>query len=263
MRSDAIRLGYHPATYRSAGLSSERFLDDMAELGWDGFEVAGIWLMEEYEGREAELCLELRSRGLELASIYTSAGYATAEEVEHYLTQAERVARFCCVVGCRTLLMDGGRCNDDGYSAEDYHRVADAANRAGAIAQRHGLTLSWHQHWGTMFEYPADFARLMALTDPQLVRFTPDTAQLTLGGFDVAQTFREYLARIHYVHFKDLGLDRRFIELGSGQIDFRPLSQLLLLNGFEGWVVTDLDYTSLPPKDSAQLNLRALRSFFR
>ncbi len=263
MKSRSISLGYHPSTYHNAKLSFTQFLNDMAELGWDGFEIAGTWLVDEYEHREAELRRELESRGLSLASIYTGSGYATEEEVERYLAQAERVAHFCCEVGCQTMLMDGGRRKDDGYSEEDFRRVAEAANRAGAVAQEHGLTLSWHQHWGSMFEYAAEFARLMAMTDPHLVRFTPDTAQLALGDFDLEQTFREHLPRIHYVHFKDLGTDRRFTELGTGEIDFHTLSQLLLSAGFEGWIVTDLDYTSLPPKDSARINFQELCTFFR
>ena len=33
MHVDAIRLGYHPATYRAAGLSFVQFLDDLARMG--------------------------------------------------------------------------------------------------------------------------------------------------------------------------------------------------------------------------------------
>ena len=59
--------------------------------------------------------------------------------------------------------------------------------------------------------------------------------------------------------FKDLDPERRFIELGHGIVDFPPLAVMLQDGGFDGWVVTDLDYTSLDPGESSRHNLRYLR----
>ncbi len=147
--------------------------------------------------------------------------------------------------GCQNLLIDGGEPTDQA-TPDDYQRVADVANLVGSLAREAGLVCSWHQHWGTLFERPEAFDALMELTDPELVRFCPDTAQLTMGDFDVLATFRKYGPRIGFVHFKDLDVNRpwqitaghggpstwsdtgayhvdskwRFVELGRGRIDF-------------------------------------------
>jgi hypothetical protein len=98
---------------------------------------------------------------------------------------------------------------------DDYQRVAEVANQIGSMARAAGMVCSWHQHWGTLFERPEAFHALMELTDPELVRFCPDTAQLTMGDFDVLATFRKYARRIGFVHFKDLDVNRPWAITGA------------------------------------------------
>lgn len=228
-------------------------MDTIAELDWDGFEFAGRGLSVYYD-RPEQFGGTLRAKGIELSTIYTGCSFAAEDAIEAELGYVTAAADFCAALGVETILIDGGRKGDGAGTEEDYRRVAAAANRMGEIARERGRTCSWHQHWGTLFEYPDAFDRLMALTDPELVRFTPDTAQLTLGGFDLVHVFTRYLDRIHYVHFKDLGPDRRFIELGRGVVDLPPVWSILREAGYEGWIVVDLDYTSLPPAESCRIN---------
>jgi len=230
----------------------------MQATGWDGFEYAGEWL-EGFFGREGELKSLLAEYDLELATFYCPCSCRDQEAIRAELEAARRKADFLAAMGSEILLIDGGskpagrEANDD-----DYRRVAEVANRLGEIARERGLQASWHQHWGTIFESAAPFARLMEWTDPDLVAFTPDTAQLALGDFNVVETFRRYLDRIRYVHFKDLDADRRFIELGAGTIDFPAVWEVLREAGYEGWIMVDLDYTRLPPLESSRVNKRYL-----
>ena len=228
-------------------------MDTIAEMGWDGFEFAGrgLWV---YYDRPEPFRGTLAAKGLELSSVYTACSFADQEAIETELRYVREAADFCAALGVETILIDGGRKTDAAGTEADHRRVASAANRMGEMARERGCTCSWHQHWGTLFEYPEAFERLMALTDPQLVRFTPDTAQLTLGGFDLMEVFTRYLDRIHYVHFKDLGPDRRFTELGRGVVDFGGVWSILSEAGYSGWIVVDLDYTSLLPEESCRIN---------
>ncbi len=228
-------------------------INTIAEVGWDGFEFAGRGLSVYYD-RPEQFGGALKAKELELSTIYTGCSFANEEAIEAELAEVTAAADFCAALGVETILIDGGRKQDGQGTEADYQRVAAAANRMGEIARMRGLTCSWHQHWGTMFEYPDAFDRLMALTDPDLVRFTPDTAQLTLGGFNLVEVFTRYLDRIHYVHFKDVGPDRRFIELGRGVVDFSEVWEILSGADYSGWIVVDLDYTSLPPAESCRIN---------
>jgi len=253
-----VKLGYHPATWggRLAGLW--KGLACMARCGWDGFEYCYDDIVEWYD-RPAEFRRRLDEHGVCLASLYIPSGFRNAEEVLEHRGRVTAAAEFCVEVGCEFILLDGGARKDDGqYTEADFRRVADAANHCGDLCRSRGLSCSWHQHWGTMFEYRAAFDRLMAMTDPELVLCTPDTAQLSLGDFDVAQTIRRYADRIRYAHFKDLDANRRFIELGRGTVDLPGAWQALGAARYEGWIVVDLDYTSLDPEESCRVNMSYL-----
>lgn len=259
------RFGFHPAIWQ-CGDSEERLWEavaDMAAAGWDGFEVAGPILRRYYDDPQPFVS-RLADHGLQLSTVYSGLSFADAKTIQRELEAVTRTADFCQTVGVEVLLIDGGsKLHGQHHGEPDYHRVAEGANKVGEMARERGLTCAWHQHWGTMFEFPPAFHRLMALTDPDLVKFCPDTAQLTLGLFDLPEVFGEYLDRIAYVHFKDLDANRRFIELGCGTIDFAPLWQLLQDSGYDGWIVVDLDYTSLAPADSCCANREYLLDLCR
>ncbi len=254
-----LKLGYHPATFPGRGL--DRLLASLPTVraeGWDGLEYCARTL-EPWFDRPERVRGPLDEMGLVLSGLYYTCGFTSDEETEAWVEGAERVARFCADVGCHLMLIDGGR-KDGGGGEEQIARVARAANAAGRICHSRGLVCSWHQHWGTIFEHEEPFERLMALTDPELVCFTPDTAQLARGGFDVPETIRRHRHRSRYVHFKDLGQDQRFTELGTGTVDFAACWRALRDGGFSGWIVVDLDYTELSPVESCRANMTYLRS---
>jgi len=249
-----VKLGYHPATWGGRLEGLWRGLECMSRCGWDGFEYCYDDLEEWYD-RPREFRQRIEAPGLTLSGLYLSSGFRDADEVARHRARVEAAIPFCVEVGCEFVLLDGGARKDSGeYSEADFRRVADAANRCGQICRAAGLFCSWHQHWGTMFEFQAQFDRLMELTDPDLVLCTPDTAQLSLGDFDVVETVRRYAPRIRYIHFKDLDPNRRFIELGRGTVDLPGAWQALGPTTYDGWIVVDLDYTSLAPEESCRLN---------
>jgi inosose dehydratase len=249
-----LRLGYHPATWGGRLEALWKSLPCVSRCGWDGLEYCYDDIAQWYD-RPGEFRQKLDEWKLSLAGLYISSGFRDAEEVSEHYARVVAAAGFCAAVGCDSVLLDGGARNDRGhYSEADFRRVADAANRCGEVCRARGLWCSWHQHWGTMFECQQPFDRLMAMTDPDLVLCTPDTAQLSLGDFDVVATVRRYADRIRYIHFKDLGPDRRFIELGRGTVDLPGAWQALGAARYDGWIVVDLDYTSLDPEESCRAN---------
>ena len=258
-------LGYHPATWGGRLDGLWQGLPFMSRCGWDGFEYCYDDLGDCAAGpswyeRPDEFQQKLDEYQMTLSALYISSGYRDADEVAEHRARVTAGADFCAELGARRspppfILLDGGARQDSGqYSDADFIRVADAANRCGEICRAKGLQCSWHQHWGTMFEFEEQFTRLMEMTDPELVLCTPDTAQLSLGDFDVVETVRRYRDRIRYIHFKDLDTNRRFIELGRGTVDFVGAWQALGAEAYDGWVVVDLDYTSLDADESCRVN---------
>lgn len=253
-----LRLGYHPATYVRQDVSADDALAHISATGWDGFEWSPGGLARHYDvpGTFKE---NLDALDLEVSGIYCFCSFTSDEEIARWRESIDSTIGFAKQIGSQFVLIDGGS-TDLPANSESIDRIAGLANQAGKRITDAGLTCTWHQHWGTLFQYAAEFDALMAATDPELVRCTPDTAQMALGDFDIPAAFDKYLPRMDYVHFKDLDADRRFIELGHGQVDFPPLARTLREEGFDGWVVVDLDYTSLDPRESSPTNLRYVRS---
>jgi len=116
--------------------------------------------------------------------------------------------------------------------------------------------------------------RCMAMTDPKLFHFAPDTAHLHLGGSDVVRTFEKYKDRLVFMDYKDArwttpeadlvlpngkvhkkdSAEAKFFEsiydLGDGEIDFPACHRILKQIGFKGWICVDLDRARNGPRAS-------------
>lgn len=258
-----------------------RMLDEMSLVGLDGFEMCYPFLIEWYGHRPAELRQLLDMHDLELASYYTGVTFHDPDQRQPRMDEVMRRCRFVAEMGYKVVLLDGGR-KRPGISAQELDDqiklIAESANSLGDYARSCGLTLSWHQHWGSIFEVQAPFHRLMELTDPDLVRFCCDVGQLALGDFDIVETVRRYADRIGFMHYKDVsfagrsegelwpggfevptdggayGVDSRgrWVELGRGVVDFVGVTEVLREAGYDGWIVDDFDYSGYPARQSAR-----------
>jgi inosose dehydratase len=282
-----VRLGYHLAPWCRDGHWEHfhRALDEISLTGWDGLEFSGQWVVDTFGRRPGDLRELLALHDLEMASCYFRPTFLPERRAQDEdLTR--RVIAAAIDSGGKIILIDGGAQKPEGTTEDDYKRVAEVANFVGQQSRNAGLTCAWHQHWGTMFEWSGPFDRLMALTDPELVKFCPDTAQLMMGDFDVLETFRKYGPRIGYVHFKDLDHNHnwqvttshagpstwsdtgayhpdskwRFVELGRGFIDFPTLLAELRAVDYQGWIVDDFDYSAYPTREASTTLLRYLRN---
>ena len=281
-----MKLGYHLAPWVRDGHYENfpRALDEISLTGWDGVEFSGQWTVDTFGRRPGDLRDLLAMHDLEMASSYFRPTYRRerrAGDVE----LSQRVIAVAAEAGCKNVLIDGGSPIPEGATDDDYQRVAEMANIVGSLAKAAGLQCSWHQHWGTLFEWAAPFDRLMDLTDPELVKFCPDTAQLTMGDFDVLATFKKYARRIGFIHFKDIDVNHhwqvteshggpatwadtggyhvdskwRMVELGRGIIDFPAMLSVAREAGYDGWILDDFDYSAYGTREASTSLLRYLR----
>jgi inosose dehydratase len=168
---------------------------------------------------------------------------------------------FLSVFGCRWFKINMGRRPAEGTSGEQIERIADTINELGRRTREMGVTIAPHPHiWGPI-ERPEEVRRLLDLTDPALVGWVPDTAQLNLGGGDPLELIRDYYHRLAAIHWKDSAASYRgytgptptqemhrqeilYKDLGAGGVDHPGIWRLLLERGYQGWITLDLD----PPR---------------
>ena len=150
---------------------------------------------------------------------------------------------------------------------------------ARAVREETGLRTVFHHHCAGYVETPDEIARLLVMTDPNLVGLVFDTGHYAFGAgatetSEVLAGMDRFADRIWYVHFKDCSLDIAqrsraetwdyfkalqhaiFCELGQGFIDFSTVREWLQQHHYQGWITVEQDV--LPgmgaPKDSARRN---------
>jgi sugar phosphate isomerase/epimerase len=111
-------------------------------------------------------------------------------------------------------------------SLDAWRAWADRFNAAGAIAQRSGVWLAFHNEpdhmkpIGATPEIPYDV--FVEKLDPSAVRLQLDVGNMVMGGGDPMRYLARYRDRYWSFHLKDTVADRsRDTELGSGVFDLK------------------------------------------
>jgi len=148
-------------------------------------------------------------------------------------------------------------------------------------SEEYGLTVGIHAHAAGFMDFEPELERLLEAVDENILKICFDTGHHFYAGFDPVAFMKKHMARISYMHFKDIDpkvkaevIAKRtgfydacgqgiFCNLGQGDVDFIAVRQLLVDAGFEGWctVEQDCDPTlDVSPMDDAGANRQYLES---
>lgn len=280
-----------------------QMLDELKETGYLGTEL-GDW---GYMPTSAEqLHAELSGRGLAMLGAFVPVALKDADAHQAGVAESVKIARLLADVtekgeyeqlpflaladdngtdAIRTK--NAGRTSDEMSLTDAQWKVfaRGAEDIAQAVKAQTGLRTVFHHHCAGFVERPDEVARLLEMTDPNLLGLVFDTGHYIYGsgGNDpkvVLEGLDLFAGRIWYMHFKDChpavagsardeGWDyfeavRRgvFCELGQGCVDFPAVIDWLKRQDYDGWVVVEQDV--LPgmgsPKESARRNREYLRA---
>lgn len=271
-----------------------QMLDELVETGYTATEL-GDWgfMPTETEALQAEL----QQRDLVMLGAYHGVPLKYSEKHAEGETGAVKIARLLASVASDVwspylVLADengtdpirtqnAGRIKPEmSLSDAEWETFAHGVERiARAVREETGLRTVFHHHCAGYIETPDEIARLLAMTDPNLVGLVFDTGHYAFGAgatetSEVLTGMDRFADRIWYVHFKDCSLDIAqrsraetwdyfkalqhaiFCELGQGFIDFSTVREWLQQHHYQGWITVEQDV--LPgmgaPKDSARRN---------
>ena len=138
----------------------------------------------------------------------------------------------------------------NGMTLDDYKRSADACNKLGEEARKHGLQYAYHNHNAEFKTFGGVTAldTLIAATDPELVKLEMDCGWVAVAGYDPVAYLNKYPNRIRLLHIKAFksgpitiilgGPDQpEPTELGRGGIDYKPLFEAARKAGVEHYYV--------------------------
>ncbi|QBD86584.1 myo-inosose-2 dehydratase [Clostridium tetani] len=145
------------------------------------------------------------------------------------------------------------------FTEEEWNNLAKGLNKLGKLAKEKNMKVVYHHHMGTGVQTTEEIDKLMEMTDPTLVYLLYDTGHLVFSGEDPIVVLRKYINRIKHVHLKDIREDvvkivkqkkmsflqavklGAFTVPGDGDIDFKPVFDILAENNYEGWLLVEAE----------------------
>jgi inosose dehydratase len=302
-----IQIGNAPCSWGNLefGLEGEtagctQVLNELVETGYVGTELGDWGFMPTDPDR---LAAELNSRKLTLLGAFVPVMLKDPAAHAPGVESALKVARLLRAAADRTtgyrpflVLADNngtvplrtqnaGRVTREMGLTDDEWKVfaAGAEQVARAVFEDTGLRTVFHHHCAGYVETPDEIARLLSLTDPNVLGLVFDTGHYAFGAGDgaaVTAGLERFADRIWYIHFKDchpaVAVQARaegwdyfgalahgiFCELGQGCVDFPAVAAWLDSRPDIRWGIVEQDI--LPgmgsPKESARRNREYLRS---
>jgi inosose dehydratase len=249
-------------------------LDVMKDTGFIGVRLTGFKnFLERYNLTEDQLRDELLKRDLHAVTISWNGPLFQPDRRKEALDGAKQAMTFLSHFGANHLVVFPPNRNLPGADTPTaFKALCECCNQIGEIAGEMGFTAGLHNHMNQMVQTQEEVDRFMAMTDPKLFGFSPDTAHLNLAGCDVVGTINRYKDRIHFLDYKDSkwtqptkdwvtptgkvlpkeSEEARFFDsiydLGDGQVDFPGCHRVLKSVNYRGWICVDLDTSRKGPR---------------
>jgi sugar phosphate isomerase/epimerase len=237
------------------GVHFTDILDVMRDTGFIGLRLTQYpQILTKYNITPEQLEAEVSKRSLHVISI--SFNGAADDRARHadILKSARSAMNFLRRYGADRLVVFSP---PRGKPADAFLTMCRFYNRLGEVAGEMGFKAGLHNHLGQMVQTPEEIDRCMALTDPKLFFFSPDTAHIHLAGGDVAAVMEKHKGRLMMADYKDAkraGLTAKYLtntfDLGDGEIDFPACHRVLRSTSFDGWLCADLDIARNGPRVS-------------
>jgi inosose dehydratase len=229
-------------------------LDVMRDTGFIGIRMTQFpQILKIYGITVPELRKELSKRGCHVITIsYNGPAHDPARRAE-VISGARTAMTFLKEFGADRLVVFSP--NRGNASEAGFRSMCECYNQLGEVAGEMGFRAGLHNHMGQMVQTAEEVHRCMAMTDPKLFSFSPDTAHLYLADCDVVKTIEKHKSRLMLLDYKDARkisgnlLDNIF-DLGDGNVDFPGCHRVLKSIGYQGWLCVDLDIARKGPRAS-------------
>ena len=266
-----------------------RVLSDCAAAGYKGIELGPVGFMPE---DPAVLSEALAENGLTLIGGVVFRPFHDPAQWDDVWDGATRTCKALVAHGARHLVLidsisprrapTAGRWAEaERMAPDEWTAFVDRIRTVAKLGTDHGLTTSIHAHAAGFIDFEPELERMLDEVDEDLLKICFDTGHHSYAGYDPVAFMRRHIGRISYLHFKDIdpvvkarAVANRtgfydacgqgiFCNLGTGDVDFRAVRQVLLDAGFEGWCTVEQDCDpsgGTSPVDDARANRAYLSS---
>jgi inosose dehydratase len=234
-------------------------LDVMRDTGFIGMRLTQFpQILKTYDITADTLEKEVSKRNLHIITISFNGATWDAARRKEVLFSANTSMTFLKRFGAdRLVVFSPNRNAATGDAA--FRTMCECFNEIGRAAGEMGFKAGLHNHVGQMVQEPEEIEKCMALTDPKLFWFSPDTAHLYLAKSDPASALEKYKSRLMMMDYKDAKRSGPYsstfhrediYDLGDGEIDFPACHRVLKSIQYQGWICVDLDIARQGPRAS-------------
>lgn len=191
-----------------------------------------------------------RDLGLEVSAICSmwignerDLSSADASERRSAVAYGRSVTEMAAVVGAPTVVVCPARLwrvTPSGSPEDECAWAVEGIREVAEYAARYGVSVTiepWNRYETHLVNTVADAAALVRAVDLVNVGVLPDTFHMNIEepGL-IADRLREHFAVVNHVHFSDSNRAAP----GTGHLDFTPIVDVLLTNGYGGYVTFEL-----------------------
>lgn len=229
-------------------------LDVMKDTGFIGLRVTQFpKILETYSITTEQMRKEADKRGVRIITISFNGPAYDAAQRKKFLDDAKVAMTFLKNFDANLLVVFSP--NRTNLNEASFKTMCEGYNQLGEVAGEMGFKAGLHNHMGQMVQTQEEVDRCMAMTDPKLFHFSPDTAHLHLAGCDSAVNLAKYKSRLMMMDYKDAkrGIAKfqdSIFDLGDGEIDFPACHRVLKSMSYKGWICVDLDTARKGPRVS-------------
>lgn len=277
-----IRIGNAPCSWGVEFADDPRnpswqtVLEQCAQAGYRGIELGPVGFMPEDPSILGEA---LNQHGLELIGGVVFRPFHDPSAWDDVMDGAVRTCKALSAHGAQHLVLidsisarrapTAGRANEaEQMDSEEWaafrERIATVAKLG---SQEYGLTVGIHAHAAGFIDFEPELERLLDEVDETILKICFDTGHHSYAGFDPVAFMKRHMARISYMHFKDIDpavkadvIAKRtgfydacgqgiFCNLGQGDVDFAAVRDVLVEADFQGWCTVEQDCDPLLDPD--------------
>jgi sugar phosphate isomerase/epimerase len=230
-------------------------LNVMRDTGFIGIRITQFpKILTTYDITQAQMEREVARRNLHVITVSFNGPAHDPSRRAQVLADARTAMNFLKGFGADRLVVFSPS-RSVGVSDEHFKTMCECYNQLGEAAGEMGFRAGLHNHMGQLAQTEEEVDRCMAMTDPKLFSFSPDTAHLYLAGIDPVKSIGKHRDRLMLLDYKDARhvsdkLQDNIFDLGDGGIDFPSCHRILKSMQYRGWICVDLDTARKGPRAS-------------
>jgi len=258
------------------GWEIERICDTVAEIGYEGLEVAPFSLHDDVRVMPADMRKRVRraldASGIECAGLHWlltkppglhigTPDQAIRDETASYIVT---LAEFCAELGGREMVFGSPKSRDvpDGARYEEYwRRSVETIRTAAERCEPHAVTIAMEplaRSISSFLNAAAEVRRFVADVDHPLVKMTLDCYSMGDERVPRGQVIRETGALCAHVHANDT--TKR--EPGTGALDLAEVVNALRDVGYSGWMSLEVFEIDPDPETMARRGYSSMQTAF-